>query len=143
MCVESKTKEENASRADSNAKISLNSEFELAHFIDHLSSKFDYSLKEYTSSHNYEDDLLRSSKYPEGLKKRISSKYGHLSNSSAMRFAKDLLQRERKVLVAAHLSSNNNSHNYVAALLDELCHEKKTESFIADQDNGTPWINLG
>ena len=92
---------------------------------------------------NYDDDLLSRSNYPEGLKKRISSKYGHLSNSSAMGFAKDFLRRERKVLVAAHLSSSNNSHNYVTALLDQLCHEKKTESFIADQDNGTPWINLG
>ena len=91
---------------------------------------------------NYDDDLLSRSKYPEGLKKRISSKYGHLSNSSAMGFAKDFLQRERKVLVAAHLSSSNNSRNFVTALLDQLCHEKKTESFIADQDNGTPWINL-
>lgn len=92
---------------------------------------------------NYDNDLLGRSKYPEGLKKRISSKYGHLSNSSALGFAKDFLHRERKVLVAAHLSSSNNSHNYVTALLDQLCHEKKTELFIADQDNGTPWINLG
>ena len=92
---------------------------------------------------NYDDDLLSKSEYPDGLKKRISSKYGHLSNSSATEFAKDFLQRERKILVAAHLSSTNNSHNHVTALLDQLCHKKKTESFIADQDNGTPWINLG
>ena len=91
---------------------------------------------------NYDDDLLSRSKYPDILKKRISSRYGHLSNSSATGFAKEFLERERKVLVAAHLSSSNNSHNYVTGLLDQLCHEKKTQSFIADQDNGTPWINL-
>ena len=91
---------------------------------------------------NYDEASLSTSKYPESLKKRISSNYGHLSNSSAVEFAKIFLQRERKFLVAAHLSRNNNSHKVVSDLLDELCRNKKTQSLIADQNKGTPWLNL-
>ena len=91
---------------------------------------------------NYDENLLRKSECPEPLKKRISSRHGHLSNSSALKFAEAFLRRERKVLVAAHLSSRNNSHDVVNNLLNKLCYQKETVSLIADQNDGTPWINL-
>ena len=91
---------------------------------------------------NYDDSLLSQSKYPEALKRRISSRQGHLSNSSALKFAETFLQRKRKALVAAHLSSKNNSHNVVTNLLNKLCCEKEIVLLIADQNDGTPWINL-
>ena len=45
------------------------------------------------------------------------------------------------MLVAAHLSSSNNSHNYVTALLDQLCHEKKLNHSLQIKIMD-PWINL-
>ena len=91
---------------------------------------------------NYDDSQLKTSSYPESLKQRIASKHGHLSNHSAVEFAKNFLKRRRKVLVAAHLSSSNNSQDIVSNLLDKLCYQKETVSFIADQNAGTPWITL-
>ena len=90
---------------------------------------------------NYDDDLLSRSKYPEGLKENFI-RYGHLSNSSAMGFAKDFFRRERKVLVAAHLSSSNNSHNYVTALLDNYVTKRKLNHSLQIKIMVPPWINL-
>jgi phosphoribosyl 1,2-cyclic phosphodiesterase len=91
---------------------------------------------------NYDENLLNESKYPEALKKRISSKYGHLSNTSAINLIRSLESEYQKVIVAAHLSTNNNSESIVNGLLDKLSNESRVSTFIASQSSGTPWIHI-
>jgi phosphoribosyl 1,2-cyclic phosphodiesterase len=91
---------------------------------------------------NYDENLLNESKYPEALKKRISSKYGHLSNTSAINLIRSLESEYQKVIVAAHLSTNNNSESIVNSLLEKLSHESRVNTFIAGQSSGTPWIHV-
>ena len=91
---------------------------------------------------NYDENLLNQSKYPEALKKRISSNYGHLSNTSAFNLIRALESEYQKVIVAAHLSTNNNSESIVNSLLEKLSHESKVSTFIAGQSSGTPWIHV-
>ncbi len=90
---------------------------------------------------NYDSAMLENSKYPYSLKRRISSPFGHLSNSSAINLLKKIFHEELQVIVAAHLSQNNNS----SELVDSLLNQYRTDSvktFIADQYKPTGWINL-
>lgn len=58
---------------------------------------------------NYEENLLRVSKYPSYLKKRIMGKYGHLSNEEAGFLAKELVKNGTKKILLGHLSKENNT----------------------------------
>ena len=58
---------------------------------------------------NYEENLLRLSRYPSYLKKRIMGKYGHLSNEEAGFLAKELVKNGTKKILLGHLSRENNT----------------------------------
>jgi phosphoribosyl 1,2-cyclic phosphodiesterase len=58
---------------------------------------------------NHDPDWLRSGPYSARLKRRISSKNGHLSNRQAAEAALALAPHGLKDLVLAHLSKTNNS----------------------------------
>ena len=58
---------------------------------------------------NYEENLLRVSRYPSYLKKRIMGKYGHLSNEEAGFLAKELVKNGTKKILLGHLSKENNT----------------------------------
>ena len=58
---------------------------------------------------NYEENLLRLSRYSSYLKKRIMGKYGHLSNEEAGFLAKELVKNGTKKILLGHLSRENNT----------------------------------
>ena len=58
---------------------------------------------------NYEENLLRLSRYPSYLKKRIMGKYGHLSNEEAGFLVKELVKNGTKKILLGHLSKENNT----------------------------------
>lgn len=57
---------------------------------------------------NHDIGLLNEGPYPQFLKERILSKYGHLSNDSAAEFAAYLADNGTKNFLLAHLSCENN-----------------------------------
>ena len=57
---------------------------------------------------NYDDEMLRTGKYPYYLKNRIMSKFGHLSNNDCARVAVRLAQNGTSYMVLMHLSQENN-----------------------------------
>ena len=57
---------------------------------------------------NHDYDALMSGPYPWYLKQRVRGRTGHLSNEDAAALAAELLHRDLKYLVAAHLSETNN-----------------------------------
>lgn len=64
---------------------------------------------------NYDDEMLKYGPYSPALKKRVAGDYGHLSNTSAIEFAKKTSRRGDHVFFV-HISENNNDY----ALIDEL-----------------------
>ena len=58
---------------------------------------------------NHDTEMLRNGRYPYPLKKRISGKYGHLSNAQAAEFAVDSVRHGTRDILLAHLSAENNT----------------------------------
>ncbi len=67
---------------------------------------------------NYDEDMLFSGYYPESVKYRIASAFGHLSNKESLELAKKLQKFGTKCFILSHISENNNTEelaylNYV------------------------------
>jgi phosphoribosyl 1,2-cyclic phosphodiesterase len=95
---------------------------------------------------NYDHDWLRRGPYSANLKRRISSKRGHLSNRQAAAAAVALAPHGLKDLVLAHLSKTNNSPTRacgtVHGALREAGHgEVRVRAAIAGHP--TPLIEVG
>jgi phosphoribosyl 1,2-cyclic phosphodiesterase len=95
---------------------------------------------------NHEGDWLRRGPYSAGLKRRISSRHGHLSNRQAAEAAVALAPHGLKDLVLAHLSKTNNSPTRacgtVHGALREAGHDGvRVRAAIAGHP--TPWIEVG
>lgn len=57
---------------------------------------------------NYDPEILKFSRYPYYLKKRISGEYGHLSNEEAGKLVAYLSKKNLKTIMLGHLSKENN-----------------------------------
>ncbi|HEY4953510.1 MAG TPA: MBL fold metallo-hydrolase [Gemmatimonadaceae bacterium] len=57
---------------------------------------------------NHDVAMLRNGPYPPSLRRRIASRYGHLSNDDAAAAARRCAHRNLSHVVLAHLSENNN-----------------------------------
>jgi len=58
---------------------------------------------------NYDENMLRNGPYPLPVKNQIMGPTGHLSNSLAAMTLRDLITRETRNVLLAHLSENNNT----------------------------------
>lgn len=71
---------------------------------------------------NHDPYMLKIGPYPKELKNRISSPYGHLSNSDAANLACKMINRGTRYFILGHLSENNNTPSIAErTVLDELC----------------------
>ncbi len=57
---------------------------------------------------NHDVEMLRQGPYPESLKHRVGSRYGHLSNEALARYLESCLPDSCRHLILAHLSRTNN-----------------------------------
>ena len=62
---------------------------------------------------NHDLDMLRMGTYPWSLKRRIMSRFGHLSNDDSMSAIQRLIGAELKTLCLIHLSEKNNHESIV------------------------------
>ena len=58
---------------------------------------------------NHDVEMLRRGSYPEPLKQRVASRWGHLSNDAASQFAAESVRCGTSHLILAHLSEENNT----------------------------------
>lgn len=65
---------------------------------------------------NHDLDMLRSGTYPWSLKRRIMSRYGHLSNDDSMLAVRSMIGHEMKNLCMIHLSAKNNHESIVRTM---------------------------
>lgn len=107
-----------------------------AHVMQHLSGCTSALLE-----FNHDSDLLAQSAYPAFLRQRIGGAYGHLSNDAAAAMVQRLLAQGLQRLAAAHLSRQNNRPELVQQSLQTLPGITALEVHIADEIEGTPWLN--
>ncbi len=76
---------------------------------------------------NYDEDMLKAGSYPAAIKRRILSKYGHLSNVEAASFINKLIEFGVKRFMLGHLSQNNNTPQLaLKTVISYLAHSSKT-----------------
>jgi len=95
---------------------------------------------------NHDSDWLRRGPYSASLKRRISSRHGHLSNRQAADAAVALAPHGLKDLVLAHLSRTNNSPTRACGTVDRALREAghggvRVRAALAGHP--TPWIEVG
>lgn len=90
---------------------------------------------------NHDRKMLEVGPYPYETKRRIMSKYGHLSNDDCSDFVNHLLHDNMKTLLLGHLSKNNNyellAYETVRHGIDSGDHEYRANDFdicVANSD---------
>lgn len=69
---------------------------------------------------NHDLDMLRMGTYPWSLKRRIMSRFGHLSNDDAMLAVQRMIGSDLKTLCMIHLSQKNNHESIVREMAASL-----------------------
>lgn len=69
---------------------------------------------------NHDLDMLRMGTYPWSLKRRIMSRFGHLSNDDSLHAVQRLLGADLKTLCMIHLSQKNNHESIVRDMCTRL-----------------------
>lgn len=90
---------------------------------------------------NHDRAMLEQGDYPPSLKSRVGGDFGHLSNAQASTILSDCLHCGLQVVVAAHLSQNNNHPSLVRDAVSQL-NLGTTRFDIASQETGSDWIRL-
>lgn len=87
---------------------------------------------------NHDEDLLAAGSYPPFLKRRVGGAYGHLANSAAAAVAQAL--QPRGLVVAAHLSEQNNRPELARAALAAALDCAADDLYVADGAKGSGWL---
>lgn len=90
---------------------------------------------------NYDEKMLETGRYPQHLRERIASRYGHLSNNEASQLVQSTKGGNggRKI-IAAHLSQENNTADKALLALQQA--DKDAQITVARQDEPTEWIKI-
>jgi phosphoribosyl 1,2-cyclic phosphodiesterase len=88
---------------------------------------------------NHDLDMLTNGDYPDSLKRRIASKFGHLDNGTAAGLLARIDASHLRHLIAAHLSRENNRPELARAALAGVLHCDPDWIGVADQEQGFGW----
>jgi phosphoribosyl 1,2-cyclic phosphodiesterase len=91
---------------------------------------------------NHDLDMLMNGPYPQRLKQRVASRFGHLDNAAAAGLLARIDRNNLKHVIAAHLSKQNNRPELAAAALAEILCCKPDWIGIAGQEDGFGWREL-
>ncbi len=84
---------------------------------------------------NYDHDRLMRGNYPDSLKRRISGRGGHLSNSQTAEALREIVHPRLRSIVLCHLSESNNlPHVAESEVLMEICDAFNGSLSISKQD---------
>ncbi len=90
---------------------------------------------------NHDLDMLLCGPYPEHLKRRVAGDWGHLNNTQAADFLRQLDCAALRHLVVAHISENNNSRDRVERALQGVL-DSLDDVVLAEQGEGFGWLDL-
>lgn len=91
---------------------------------------------------NHEPELLAEGPYPPQLKRRVGGPFGHLANAQAEGLLASLAPERLQLLVAGHLSAQNNRTPLVAEALERTVRSERTTVHIAEQDGFSGWFSV-
>ena len=91
---------------------------------------------------NHDLDSLLRGPYPESLKVRIASRYGHLNNTQTTELLGRLDRSRLQWVAALHLSERNNSPERVRAALGPALEDERRPLHLATQDAPTAWLEV-
>ena len=92
---------------------------------------------------NHDAGMLENGSYPESVKARVGSRYGHLSNDQAAELLAAVAHPGLQWVVGLHLSERNNSPERVRESAARLTDRSATELHLASQDSVSPWLEVG
>jgi phosphoribosyl 1,2-cyclic phosphodiesterase len=92
---------------------------------------------------NHNLQMLKNGPYPPALQQRVRSSQGHLANEDAAEFLKNVMHRNLKMVVLAHLSETNNNPQLAREAAGRvLTGEADPQLVIACQDRPTSIFSL-
>jgi phosphoribosyl 1,2-cyclic phosphodiesterase len=91
---------------------------------------------------NHDLPSLQRGPYPETLKVRVASRFGHLNNGQTTELLRRLDSARVQWVIGLHLSERNNSPEHVRAALQPALEEARYPLHLATQDTPTPWLSL-
>jgi phosphoribosyl 1,2-cyclic phosphodiesterase len=89
---------------------------------------------------NHDPEWLMNGPYPESLKARVASRYGHLNNHQTTELLKRVGSTRVQWLLGLHLSERNNSPEQVRATLEPALENARFPLHLASQDAPTEWL---
>lgn len=90
---------------------------------------------------NHDSVMLADGAYPESLKRRVGSDWGHLNNNQAAQFLSRVETESCQHLLVAHVSDKNNSPTLAMAALAATS-DMADRAQVADQDTGFSWLEI-
>ncbi len=91
---------------------------------------------------NYCPDMLLRSSYPPAIRQRIRGSHGHLSNADMNSLLSDLIHDELQLVVAVHVSQENNTEELARSMAQRALGEHPAELIVAQQDEPTPMFTI-
>lgn len=91
---------------------------------------------------NHDPELLAASRYPAFLKQRVGGRHGHLSNAAAAALVGAVRHPGLRLVVAAHLSEQNNRPALARGALAAALDCPPQEIRVADAARGTDWLAI-
>jgi phosphoribosyl 1,2-cyclic phosphodiesterase len=91
---------------------------------------------------NHDSSMLEAGSYPESVKARVGSRFGHLSNGQASELLAGLSHDTLQWVMALHLSERNNSPERVREAAAGAIDGARIDFRLARQDEASPWLEL-
>jgi phosphoribosyl 1,2-cyclic phosphodiesterase len=91
---------------------------------------------------NHDLASLQRGPYPDALKARVASRFGHLNNDQTTELLSRLDSARVQWVMGLHLSERNNSPEHVRAALKPALEKALYPLHLATQDAPTPWLAL-
>jgi phosphoribosyl 1,2-cyclic phosphodiesterase len=89
---------------------------------------------------NHDLDSLQRGPYPDSLKARVSSRFGHLNNHQTTELLRRLDATRVQWVLGLHLSERNNSPEHVRETLRPALETARYPLHLATQDAPTAWL---
>ena len=91
---------------------------------------------------NHDAEMLANGAYPASLKQRVGGRFGHLSNRDAAALLARLDNSRLQHIVAAHLSSKNNTRELAVNALSAALNCDAGWVGVANQQQGLEWREI-
>ena len=91
---------------------------------------------------NHDSGMLENGSYPEAVKARVGSRYGHLSNAQAAELLAELAHPGLRCVLGLHRSERNNTAAAVQRAAARAIDHRATALHLAEQDEPTAWLEV-